>query len=185
VGSQRPAKARGATWLYPTSRWAIYLRDGCRCVYCGITLDQLLEAYDDNFLTVDHVKPRSKGGSNKPENLVTSCYDCNQLKGTDPLKKFCQEVGLSYEAVRSRILRCRSRNLENYREAAKQLLGLTPWSAIHPKVEDHDWLVKKQWNSEGNIDQAYWEHLRSQQELFCSKCNRPLEDNHDLEDIPF
>lgn len=53
-------------------------RDGHRCVYCG--------AHEDDegvVLTVDHVKPRSKGGTNRRTNLVTACQDCNWDKGDD------------------------------------------------------------------------------------------------------
>ncbi|OUC08879.1 HNH endonuclease, partial [Litorilinea aerophila] len=33
-------------------------------------------------LTVDHVVPRSRGGSHGWENLVTACTRCNQKKGS-------------------------------------------------------------------------------------------------------
>ncbi len=32
--------------------------------------------------TVDHVKPRSKGGSDDLDNLKLACADCNKLKGS-------------------------------------------------------------------------------------------------------
>jgi hypothetical protein len=45
------------------------------CVYCG-------ESYDIDELTLDHVRPRSTGGSSQTNNLVPSCKSCNQAKGT-------------------------------------------------------------------------------------------------------
>lgn len=45
-----------------------------RCVYCAASLG--LEA-----LTLDHVHPRSRGGSHTAGNLVASCASCNRLKG--------------------------------------------------------------------------------------------------------
>ncbi len=59
-------------------RFEILKRDGFRCVYCGATPLQRL-------LHVDHVTPRSKGGSNDPSNLVTACLVCNLGKSATPL----------------------------------------------------------------------------------------------------
>ena len=41
---------------------------------------------------VDHVQPRSRGGSDNLENLVVSCSSCNAHKHAKPLEKFLQEV---------------------------------------------------------------------------------------------
>jgi len=57
------------------SRRAVFARDRHRCQYCG----------SDRHLTVDHVVPRSKGGSDSWDNLVTSCAPCNRKKGDRPL----------------------------------------------------------------------------------------------------
>lgn len=54
------------------NRHRIYKRDGHRCVYCG----------NSKQLTIDHVIPKSKGGKNTWENLVTCCTKCN-LKKSD------------------------------------------------------------------------------------------------------
>lgn len=43
-----------------------------RCVYCGKT---------DIPLEIEHLMPKSRGGSNRVSNLVLSCHDCNQAKG--------------------------------------------------------------------------------------------------------
>lgn len=51
-------------------REAVYKRDGYRCLKCGCTEN----------LTLDHVLPRSKGGSNEIENLQTLCKPCNEDK---------------------------------------------------------------------------------------------------------
>ena len=66
------------------SRRNIMKRDGNRCQYCGIGRN----------LTIDHVVPRSRGGRDTWENLVTACDDCNVRKGNRtpeeagmPLKK--------------------------------------------------------------------------------------------------
>jgi CRISPR/Cas system Type II protein with McrA/HNH and RuvC-like nuclease domain len=55
---------------YRANRTRIYKRDNYECVYCG----------SKKTLTIDHVIPKSKGGSNSWENLVTSCFKCNLKK---------------------------------------------------------------------------------------------------------
>ena len=45
-------------------------RDGRKCVICGAKED----------LSIDHIIPRSKGGTNDPENLQTLCRSCNSSK---------------------------------------------------------------------------------------------------------
>jgi 5-methylcytosine-specific restriction endonuclease McrA len=52
------------------NRNRIYRRDNYQCVYCGSKKE----------LTLDHVIPKSKGGPNDWENLVTSCSKCNIKK---------------------------------------------------------------------------------------------------------
>jgi len=54
------------------SRQRIYQRDGFQCVYCG--------TYKN--LTIDHVMPKSRGGANSWENMVTCCFTCNSKKGS-------------------------------------------------------------------------------------------------------
>ena len=53
------------------TRRAVFARDSWTCQYCG----------SRSNLTVDHVIPRSKGGSSSWENIVASCAPCNRRKG--------------------------------------------------------------------------------------------------------
>jgi 5-methylcytosine-specific restriction endonuclease McrA len=55
------------------TRKNIFVRDKFICQYCG----KKLPAHQ---LTLDHVKPRSKGGKLKWENVVASCLNCNVSK---------------------------------------------------------------------------------------------------------
>jgi 5-methylcytosine-specific restriction endonuclease McrA len=57
------------------SRINVYTRDGFRCQYCG-------EKKAMRDLNYDHVLPRVKGGQTVWENIVTSCYACNDRKGS-------------------------------------------------------------------------------------------------------
>ena len=53
------------------TRRAVFARDGWTCQYCGSRAN----------LTVDHVIPRSKGGTSTWDNIVASCAPCNRRKG--------------------------------------------------------------------------------------------------------
>ena len=54
------------------TRRAVFARDKWTCQYCGSARGSL---------TVDHVIPRSKGGSSGWDNIVTCCAPCNRRKG--------------------------------------------------------------------------------------------------------
>lgn len=54
-------------------RFSVLLRDGSTCQYCGRSAPWVR-------LEVDHVVPRSHGGSDHIDNLVTACFDCNRGK---------------------------------------------------------------------------------------------------------
>jgi 5-methylcytosine-specific restriction endonuclease McrA len=55
---------------------------GRACVYCGAM---------DVPLNIDHVHPRSQGGSDRVSNLVLACIPCNQAKGNQPVQEFAPE----------------------------------------------------------------------------------------------
>lgn len=62
--------------------WDIYLRDRCVCVYCGFVGRDKLSWRQ---LEIDHLIPRTKGGTDTPDNKVVSCKACNLLKSSfDP-----------------------------------------------------------------------------------------------------
>lgn len=51
------------------SRRAIFVRDEFECQYCGAVAEN-----------VDHIHPRSKGGTHTWDNVVASCRPCNAKK---------------------------------------------------------------------------------------------------------
>lgn len=57
------------------SRYNLYLRDLFQCQYCA-------DVFDYEELTIDHVLPRSAGGTTTWTNCVTSCKACNYRKGS-------------------------------------------------------------------------------------------------------
>jgi predicted molibdopterin-dependent oxidoreductase YjgC len=69
-----------------------------RCFYCGCEIYEAKDIYnatDSNYPTEvaqmaaeDHVHPRSRGGSHKPENMVLACMICNSRKGDRTLEEY-------------------------------------------------------------------------------------------------
>jgi 5-methylcytosine-specific restriction endonuclease McrA len=57
----------------PCTRKNILIRDENKCQYCAVR-------FRDGDLTIDHVIPRSKGGSSSWNNVVAACKPCNQQK---------------------------------------------------------------------------------------------------------
>lgn len=56
------------------SRQALFARDDHRCQYCG-------RRFPMSQLSIDHVIPRSHGGTSTWENMVCACLKCNVRKG--------------------------------------------------------------------------------------------------------
>lgn len=68
---------------------ALYARDGRNCYWCGRALirrDDFVPAVGrlpDDYPTLEHLVPRSMGGSDRLENLVLACPPCNVERGND------------------------------------------------------------------------------------------------------
>lgn len=75
---------RTTNWIQKNKRWAIYMRDNCKCVYCDATIG------DGALLTLDHITPVAKTGTanNKHTNLITSCRSCNSSKSDKSMSRW-------------------------------------------------------------------------------------------------
>lgn len=60
----------------PLTRRGVLRRDNHRCAYCGKVAN-----------TIDHVQPKSRGGSDSWENLVACCVRCNNEKADRTLRE--------------------------------------------------------------------------------------------------
>ena len=89
-------------WLRRTTRATFYARDGAsldgaRCAWCNrLTLDP----------TIDHLVPLSLGGTNDPDNLVTSCRRCNEQRGAQSWLDWADSCNVDL-AVYARVQRLR------------------------------------------------------------------------------
>lgn len=64
---------------YRRYRAIVLARDGEICAYCGAS---------NVPLQLDHIIPRSRGGSDSPENLTPACKPCNTSKGAKTLHEW-------------------------------------------------------------------------------------------------
>lgn len=64
----------------PFTRRNLFLRDEFTCQYCGLRCNA-------DRLSIDHVLPRSRGGSTSWENCVLACVGCNARKADRTLKE--------------------------------------------------------------------------------------------------
>jgi 5-methylcytosine-specific restriction endonuclease McrA len=62
------------------SRKNVFIRDEGKCQYCNAEVSV-------NDYTLDHIHPKTRGGTTSWENVVVSCYACNQKKGEKTLKE--------------------------------------------------------------------------------------------------
>ena len=87
--SQSPLNAR--------QRFRVLARDNFRCGYCGATPDVA-------ELHIDHILPRSAGGTNDICNLITACPKCNYGKGAERITELCgEDLGLAIRRARAAI----------------------------------------------------------------------------------
>ena len=63
----------------------VFARDGWKCWYCESTKE----------LTLDHIKPKVKGGPTNWKNLISCCKKCNNTKGDMDPEDFCRIVGVA------------------------------------------------------------------------------------------
>jgi len=81
------ANWNGRKWIRDEKRAAIYHRDGWACAYCGRGLVGP-HRVSGSGLTLDHLIPRSQGGSNHETNLVTACGTCNSSRQDKPWREY-------------------------------------------------------------------------------------------------
>ncbi len=76
-------------WIDPTTRYSIYHRDGWACHLCNKPVPRNLqwcnEDWQPDYPTLDHIVPRSHGGTDDPSNLRLAHMYCNSIRGSTPL----------------------------------------------------------------------------------------------------
>lgn len=73
-------------------RFEVFKRDSFTCRYCGVGSPQAI-------LEVDHVHPKSAGGTDDLENLVTACFQCNRGKAARLLSDVPTEANIHERTI--------------------------------------------------------------------------------------
>ena len=76
-------------------RFEVFKRDGFRCAYCG-------KGPPEVTLECDHINPKSKGGKDDINNLITACFDCNRGKRNIILDKSPAKLQENYEILQEK-----------------------------------------------------------------------------------
>lgn len=66
-------RSKSLGYISGTLRYEVLKKSAFHCELCGVSADQ-------KALEVDHILPRSKGGSDEPHNLQALCFSCNAMK---------------------------------------------------------------------------------------------------------
>jgi 5-methylcytosine-specific restriction endonuclease McrA len=91
------------------------------CAYCGTT---------GVPLNIDHVRPRSEGGSDRLSNLVLACVICNERKSARPVEEF-----VTNPETLARILAQAKASLKD--SAAVQSIRWALWRALDERLPTH------------------------------------------------
>lgn len=84
------------------SKYNVKLRDDFKCQYCTTR-------FSAKSLTIDHVYPKSLGGTHSWTNSVTACKHCNQRKKNNPsIKPRIKPVQPTYYQLAQKMAKHRS-----------------------------------------------------------------------------
>ena len=84
---------QGRLYGYSDKRAYLFEREKGCCIYCG----------SKGKMEIEHVIPRSRGGTDSLNNLVLSCHECNQAKGSMSLPEFLKGKPSVLRRVRSHL----------------------------------------------------------------------------------
>lgn len=119
-----------------------------RCCWCQC--ETVVEPGFCNSATIEHVTPRSEGGTNDWENLAMSCHRCNHRRGTKGVHEFMFE--LMVEVIERRhpdmVLTGLSKTAKRRRRLQEQVMaviatnpGDNPYDETNPRHRIYERLI--------------------------------------------
>lgn len=79
------AYQKGPLYNWENIKMYVRARDNYTCQYC--------KKVRPKYLEVDHIIPKSRGGTDRSDNLVAACHKCNEEKGNRTAEEFgCIDV---------------------------------------------------------------------------------------------
>lgn len=106
-------------------------KTGYTCQYCGGTSK-------DKRLEIEHIHPKSRGGSNRLNNLTIACRSCNSDKNSDTLEEYLERL----KRLKTNIAKLRVRHISRILQTGKPTVGLryAAWANTmrHRLVKDLD-----------------------------------------------
>ena len=131
--------------LYQTElRSFLFKKHNGRCVYCSNKAEE-----------IEHLIPKSKGGTDSVHNLVIACRKCNELKGKLSLKEFEKVVGKDFSHLEPKELPKHAAIVQSARNYMFKEI-----SKIVPNTVSYDaWLTKYNREELGLPKQHYYDAL--------------------------
>ena len=122
----------------------VFSRSNDKCVYCGARATE-----------IDHVIPRSSGGTNSIYNLVASCKSCNQMKSNLTLKDFGKLMNKNYSHLEPKKLPKDAAIIQSSRNyMVKEITKLVADTTLHDA-----WMTKYNRNQLGLPKEHYYDAL--------------------------
>lgn len=87
---------QGRMFGYADKKAYLFERENGCCIYCGIHASKAK-------MEIEHVIPRSRGGTDSLSNLVLSCHACNQAKGNLSLSEYLKGKPTVLRRVRAHL----------------------------------------------------------------------------------
>lgn len=131
--------------LYETSlKEFVFNKTKGRCSYCGAKAEE-----------IDHIVPKSKGGTNSSYNLIPTCSSCNKKKSNLSLEDFGKLVGKDFSKLEPKKLSKDAAIVQSARNyMVKEITKLVSDTTIHDS-----WLTKYNRDQLGLPKEHYYDAL--------------------------